>query len=280
MTFMLLGSNDKGFSTIPWSALTTLIMMSGEIDYRDVFLDSQSSVYVLQSAFLVLFFLLMVIVVMNVFVGLAVGDTDEMMKRSKAKKRLHQVSINTSYSTAKSIFLKLYAKSIICLFCFVTSCLLLACLKIKILTFQARLYIEMQKSLSKLPSCFQPKEITKEVLRCPLNEKTMDEDKDKDTQMETKMEDIKSELEMIKNLHTDKDSQLEMKIESIKNDLQILKNINSQKNLQVESRIQAIKSDLLNMKNDISKFHDIMNKQTSLMETVLQRIEEGKTEQL
>ena len=67
-------------------------MMSGEIDYRDVFLDSQSSVYILQCAFLVLFFLVMGIVVMNVFVGLAVGDTDEMMKRSKAEKRLHKVS--------------------------------------------------------------------------------------------------------------------------------------------------------------------------------------------
>ena len=67
-------------------------MMSGEIDYRDVFLDSQSSVYILQCVFLVLFFLVMVIVVMNVFVGLAVGDTHEMMKKSKAEKCLHKVS--------------------------------------------------------------------------------------------------------------------------------------------------------------------------------------------
>ena len=89
---MLLRSNDYGFSTVPWSALTTLIMMSGEIDYREAFLDSQSSVYILQCVFLVLFFLVMGIVVMNVFVGLAVGDTDEMMKRSKDEKRLHEVS--------------------------------------------------------------------------------------------------------------------------------------------------------------------------------------------
>ena len=92
MTFMLLSRNDHGFSTVPWSALTTLIMMSGEIDYRDAFLDSQSSVYILQCAFLVLFFLVMGIVVMNVFVGLAVGDTEEMMKRSKDEKPLHEVS--------------------------------------------------------------------------------------------------------------------------------------------------------------------------------------------
>ena len=67
-------------------------MMSGEIDYREAFLDSQSSVYILQCVFLVLFFLVMGIVVMNVFVGLAVGDTEEMMKRSKDEKRLHEVS--------------------------------------------------------------------------------------------------------------------------------------------------------------------------------------------
>ena len=88
---MLLRSNDHGFSTVPWATLTTLIMMSGEIDYRGVFLDSQSSVYILQCVFLVLFFLVMAIVVMNVFVGLAVGDAEEMMKRSKAAKCLQNV---------------------------------------------------------------------------------------------------------------------------------------------------------------------------------------------
>ena len=98
MTFMLLRSDDYGFSTLPWATLTTLIMMSGEIDYRGVFLDSQSSVYILQCVFLVLFFLVMAIVVMNVFVGLAVGDTvDEMTKRSKAAKRLHKVCKNIVY---------------------------------------------------------------------------------------------------------------------------------------------------------------------------------------
>ena len=73
MTFLLLRNEDYAFSTLPWSALTTLIMMGGEIDYRDAFLSSQSSVYIIQCFFLVLFFLIMGIVVMNVFVGLAVG---------------------------------------------------------------------------------------------------------------------------------------------------------------------------------------------------------------
>ncbi|CAB4011341.1 Transient receptor potential cation channel subfamily A member 1, partial [Paramuricea clavata] len=93
MTFLLLRSKDYAFSTIPWSALTTLIMMGGEIDYRDVFLDNKSSVYIIQCVFLVLFFLVMSIVVMNVFVGLAVGDTGEMMNRIKAESRRSKIRL-------------------------------------------------------------------------------------------------------------------------------------------------------------------------------------------
>jgi Na+-transporting methylmalonyl-CoA/oxaloacetate decarboxylase gamma subunit len=68
-------------------------MMGGEIDYREVFLENKSSVYIMQCVFLVLFFLVMSIVVMNVFVGLAVGDTDEMMNKSKAENRRCKVSV-------------------------------------------------------------------------------------------------------------------------------------------------------------------------------------------
>ncbi|XP_028410681.1 transient receptor potential cation channel subfamily A member 1-like [Dendronephthya gigantea] len=143
MTFLLLRSKDHAFSTIPWSALTTLIMMGGEIDYRDVFVDDQSPVYVIQCMFLVLFFLVMSIVVMNVFVGLAVGDIGEMMRRSEEEKRLHR----------------------------------------------ARLYIEFEESLLKLPKFFRPEQIKSvtNIEWVPQIEEETDNDE------------MKSELKIIKN---------------------------------------------------------------------------------
>ena len=92
MAFFLLRSNDEGFDNIPIAMLTTSVMMVGEIDYRSVFLDNQNGPYIaLQGIFLLCFLLIITVVIMNLFVGLAVGDTDQVMKKSKAEKRFDKV---------------------------------------------------------------------------------------------------------------------------------------------------------------------------------------------
>ena len=81
---------DQGFKSIPLSLLTTFVMMTGEIDYRDTFLAS-GPLHVLQKIFLVFFILMISITVMNLLTGLAVDDTNEIMKRSKEEKRMNKV---------------------------------------------------------------------------------------------------------------------------------------------------------------------------------------------
>jgi hypothetical protein len=54
----------------------------------------------------------------------------------------------------------------------------------------------LEKSLSKLPRCFRPKEIPSDIRYEPVKDITNDE---KDSQKETKIEEIMSELQNIRN---------------------------------------------------------------------------------
>ena len=94
VVFLVLMSNDQGFETFFISMLTTSVMVVGELEYRSVFLEAKRSPFhLLQKIFLVLIVMVGGIVLMNLLVGLAVGDTDSIMKRSQAEKRLHQVTL-------------------------------------------------------------------------------------------------------------------------------------------------------------------------------------------
>ena len=93
IAFYLLMSNYEGFENIPNAILTTFAMMVGEIDYRDMFLRKKNSPYiVLQRIFLFCFLIIITIVIMTLLIGLAVGDTDETMKRAKAERYYAKVS--------------------------------------------------------------------------------------------------------------------------------------------------------------------------------------------
>jgi transient receptor potential cation channel subfamily A protein 1 len=97
MAFSVLMPQDQGFTSIPISLLTTFVMMTGEVDYRDTFLGNTSSVglHYVQKWFLVIFLILVTIGLTNLLTGLAVGDTAEIMKRARQEKLLHKVrSIN------------------------------------------------------------------------------------------------------------------------------------------------------------------------------------------
>jgi hypothetical protein len=82
---------DQGFNNVPISLLTTFVMMTGDLDYRGTFLANRP-LHVLEKIFLVLFILMVSIAIMNLLTGLAVGDTSEIMNRSKEEKRIYKVT--------------------------------------------------------------------------------------------------------------------------------------------------------------------------------------------
>ncbi|XP_046863058.1 transient receptor potential cation channel subfamily A member 1-like isoform X3 [Xenia sp. Carnegie-2017] len=191
MTFMLLKMDDEAFRSLPLSAMTTLIMMNGEIEYREQFMRSNSSLFIMQSALLLIFFLVMGVVVMNVFIGLAVGDTDEMMKRSRIEKYLHK----------------------------------------------ARMFIEFNKTLAKLPRLLRPEQTTKAKFVKPFKgQKIFDENG-----METKMNDLISETTNLKN-----------NAKNLRNNV-----LDAQSNVKkLENIVMDVKSDVKCMHNEIQELKD------------------------
>ena len=93
LAFLMTMADDpnNAFKSIPYSFLTTVIMVSGEIDYRDVFLND-SPFGDLQKVLLVTFIVILVIVLMNFLVGIAVDDIGAIAKHSQAKNQLSKVS--------------------------------------------------------------------------------------------------------------------------------------------------------------------------------------------
>ena len=85
-------SKEKGFTTITSSFFTMFDMMVGEVDYKGIFLENgESDFYALQRSLLILFLILITVAIMNLLTGLAVGDTNEIMKKSKFEKRIYKV---------------------------------------------------------------------------------------------------------------------------------------------------------------------------------------------
>ncbi len=106
VAFLSIMSNDEGFNNFPISILTTFIMVIGEIDYRDVFLQAENTSFLfLQRLFLIAIVVTCGIVLMNFLVGLAVDDTSKIMERSKAEERLQKVQFlyNVVYVITKNL---------------------------------------------------------------------------------------------------------------------------------------------------------------------------------
>ncbi|XP_029779461.1 transient receptor potential cation channel subfamily A member 1 [Suricata suricatta] len=100
LSFYILLSIQDAFSS-PWlSIIQTFSMMLGDINYRDAFLEPflrNELVYpVLSFAQLIIFTMFVPIVLMNLLIGLAVGDIAEVQKHALLKRIAMQVELHTS----------------------------------------------------------------------------------------------------------------------------------------------------------------------------------------
>lgn len=104
MAFSVLMSHDQGFTPIPISLLTTFVMMTGEVGFRDTFLGNTpiAGLHSLQKLFLVIFLIMVTIGLTNLLTGLAVGDTAEIMKRAREEKLLHKVRIKYEHNNCEN----------------------------------------------------------------------------------------------------------------------------------------------------------------------------------
>ncbi|XP_028403677.1 transient receptor potential cation channel subfamily A member 1-like isoform X3 [Dendronephthya gigantea] len=90
-TFYVLLTEKYSFRNIIMSAVTTFVAMTSGFEYSDNFVYyvpgwPHSEIYELKLVILILFILVMTIVVNNALIGLAVGDTDKVMKSAKFDK--------------------------------------------------------------------------------------------------------------------------------------------------------------------------------------------------
>ncbi|XP_057592299.1 transient receptor potential cation channel subfamily A member 1 [Hippopotamus amphibius kiboko] len=100
LSFYVLLSIQDAFSS-PWlSIMQTFSMMLGDISYHDAFLEpylrSELAYPVLSFALLIVFTMFVPIVLMNLLIGLAVGDIAEVQKHALLKRIAMQVELHTS----------------------------------------------------------------------------------------------------------------------------------------------------------------------------------------
>lgn len=97
--YVLLGFQDA-FSSPLLSIIQTFSMMLGDVNYHDAFLEpflrNELAYPVLSFAQLIAFTMFVPIVLMNLLIGLAVGDIAEVQKHALLKRTAMQVELHTS----------------------------------------------------------------------------------------------------------------------------------------------------------------------------------------
>ncbi|KAJ8953048.1 hypothetical protein NQ314_007423 [Rhamnusium bicolor] len=80
LSFGVIFANYPAFKNLKWVLLKVVIMMSGELEYEDVFFDDQYKIKYPYTAHLMYFcfVLLMTVILTNLMVGLAVSDIQEL----------------------------------------------------------------------------------------------------------------------------------------------------------------------------------------------------------
>ncbi|XP_043922215.1 transient receptor potential cation channel subfamily A member 1-like [Protopterus annectens] len=99
-TFFALLNNQTAYSTPYLSLMQTFAMMLGDINYHDSFLipitEKKMPYPYMSFAVLILFMLLIPILLMNLLIGLAVGDIAEVQRNASIKRMAMQVSLHTN----------------------------------------------------------------------------------------------------------------------------------------------------------------------------------------
>nr|XP_006202494.1 transient receptor potential cation channel subfamily A member 1 [Vicugna pacos] len=100
LSFYVLLSVQDAFSSPLLSVMQTFSMMLGDISYRDAFLEpflrNKLAYPILSFAQLIFFTIFVPIVLMNLLIGLAVGDIAEVQKHALLKRTAMQVELHTS----------------------------------------------------------------------------------------------------------------------------------------------------------------------------------------
>ena len=98
LSFYILAGNLHPFSTIGYSFFTNFAHLLGEIDYNQ-FIDASAGGILqfdtLTFLFVILLAILMSIVVMNLLIGLAVGDIEQIRQHALTEKRILEVKVFT-----------------------------------------------------------------------------------------------------------------------------------------------------------------------------------------
>uniref|UniRef100_A0A671XZX4 Transient receptor potential cation channel, subfamily A, member 1b n=1 Tax=Sparus aurata TaxID=8175 RepID=A0A671XZX4_SPAAU len=99
LAFYALMLNQEEFKTVPLSIMQTFVMMVGELNYQNNFLDAylkqELSFSVLTYVIFANFVLCMPILLVNLMIGLAVGDIAEVQRNASLKRIAMQVCMET-----------------------------------------------------------------------------------------------------------------------------------------------------------------------------------------
>ncbi|CAH1795593.1 unnamed protein product [Owenia fusiformis] len=114
--FYILLARQSTFTDVGNTIMRVFVMSLGEIDYLDNFADANLAPFEADANFLLMVFLFLVpIVLMNLMVGIAVGDIDKIQQNAYIKRLAMQVDLLCDYETKLPKFLqrKVYYRSAI-----------------------------------------------------------------------------------------------------------------------------------------------------------------------
>ncbi|XP_053198303.1 transient receptor potential cation channel subfamily A member 1b [Scomber japonicus] len=100
LAFHALMLNQKEFDSVPLAVMQTFVMMVGELNYQNNFLDAylkhELPFGLLTYFIFVTFVLLMPILLVNLMIGLAVGDIAEVQRNAALKRIAMQIDLHTA----------------------------------------------------------------------------------------------------------------------------------------------------------------------------------------